>query len=778
MRVTQWLGGSGAASAWTSGEPESGAGMPGVPDPAAIADSGSALLLASVVTPAPVTAGYSVLQQTGSIANRIAIVFAGDGYTASQIDTVYQSHVASFMDYMFSTDALAQPFGRYKNFFNVYAAKVVSAQAGADKADGTTLVDTALNGTFYGDGVTERLLVVDNALAATAITQAMAGSGVLADISFVTVNSTKYGGSGGPQSVFAGGNIFANEVALHEIGHTFIDLADEYTAAGTGGEQGSQYTGPEPGEPNVTKDPGGLKWARWLGYEQPGVGTIGAYEGGRYYDKGIFRPSLSSKMRDLDTPFDAIAREQFILKFYQLVDPIDSATPGSSLTDPARLSVKVIDSSVIKTRWTIDGKVVSDNTLEDLNLALFNIASGSHTIGALAYDPTDWVRITDRSSLQQQVSWSVMLTHATLQARGAVPLAGGALSDTMLGDAAANTMAGGDGTDTLTGGLGDDRLTGGGGTDTAVFADRRDDVKVTFDGRYYTVTTPGEGTDLLEGIEFVTFADVRYSLADLAPPATFRLFGATGFTGGIGGYGTVFGTTGRQDVSIIDAPGRTVFDASFNRGGDVIRLAGASSSWSAELSGSHAILTDGDTQVEIPIGGIGTTIAFANGSLLLRNDTAAGVARLGTQALTSEFAAITAETGATPGFEDSAARGRLFLGDDVHVTATGNLDIFGRTGAQEVTLGKASAVFDGSFNRGGDTIQLDDSAPQFRASINGSLVFLDGGLTDLFIPVGSAGTTLSFGGDERILRYDAGLGQVLIGTQAIDATPTNLTLLG
>ena len=60
---------------------------------------------------------------------------------------------------------------------------------------------------------------------------------------------------------------------LH-LEHPFAGLADEY-----GGDP-TRYTGPEPFQANITTDPTGAKWAAWLGYDQPGIGVIGAYEGG------------------------------------------------------------------------------------------------------------------------------------------------------------------------------------------------------------------------------------------------------------------------------------------------------------------------------------------------------------------------------------------------------------------------------------------------------------------------------------------------------------------
>ena len=79
----------------------------------------------------------------------------------------------------------------------------------------------------------------------------------------------------GNYTVFAGGNPSATEIALHEVAHSFANLADEYTAAGEGGQGGSLYAGPEPAQANITASPGGQKWAQWLGYDQPGIGVIG-----------------------------------------------------------------------------------------------------------------------------------------------------------------------------------------------------------------------------------------------------------------------------------------------------------------------------------------------------------------------------------------------------------------------------------------------------------------------------------------------------------------------
>jgi hypothetical protein len=206
-------------------------------------------------------------------------------------------------------------------------------------------------------------------------------------------------------TVFAGGNSAAREVAVHEVGHSFAGLADEYNYGGGPGA----YVGPEPWQPNVTIDPTGAKWAAWLGYDQPGIGVIGAYQGGYYHDLGIWRPSEASKMNVLGQPFDAIAREAFIQHIYAEVRPLDAHTAnGAVLVDTDSLFVQPVDSQVIKVRWSVDGQVVLDGTTDSFDLSDAGYGAGTYNVTALAYDDTDWVR-GNRDLLQQSITWTVQL---------------------------------------------------------------------------------------------------------------------------------------------------------------------------------------------------------------------------------------------------------------------------------------------------------------------------------------------------------------------------------
>jgi hypothetical protein len=293
---------------------------------------------------------------------------------------------------------------------------VISNQSGADVPPENVFRDTALDARYFYDGTTDRLLYINDGKANTALNSGLADAGFTADIRLVTVNDTRYGGGGGFYSVYAGGNGSATEVALHEMGHSFNGLADEYGGFTT------PYGGAEPSEINVTKNASGAKWSQWLGYNQPGIGVIGAYQGARYYDLGLYRPSNNSKMRSLGQPFDAIAREKIILDIYAIVDPLDTYLPNAlPLIDPPQLWVDTIDPNVIDMEWFVNGTKVPGATGETFSLLDHGFGAGLFTVQARAFDPTGfdpvngWVRKDENTlpldkRLEQFVSWTVTQT--------------------------------------------------------------------------------------------------------------------------------------------------------------------------------------------------------------------------------------------------------------------------------------------------------------------------------------------------------------------------------
>jgi hypothetical protein len=350
----------------------------------------------------------------GASSNRVDIIVIGDGYQSSEIETTYADDVDETIDSIFF-DSSYDPYPRYKNFFNVHRVNIVSNESGADDPNLGTFVDTALDATYNSFG-TDRCLYFDTSKANSAVNSALSGTSIDVDMRLGAVNSAKYGGCGGQWAVWAASNFFALDIAVHEVGHSFADLADEYYFEGT------TFGGAEPFNVNATADLTLGKWDRWLGYDDPdtNIGPIDYYEGGRYHEFGIFRPSDNSMMRNLGRPLDAIGRERVIEEIYLEVQPLDCWSDETlEYTSADTVWVDTVDPAVINVEWFLDG--VSLGIFgESLDIASLGLVQGEYTLEAFAYDAIldhsftnnslDWWRLADTSLLEQTISFDLKIT--------------------------------------------------------------------------------------------------------------------------------------------------------------------------------------------------------------------------------------------------------------------------------------------------------------------------------------------------------------------------------
>ena len=256
--------------------------------------------------PAQVRAEVMPIQQTGPSDSRFDLVIVGDGYTRADLDTYHQQAVRRWEEL-----AAVEPFRTYRDSFNVWQVDVLSDESGVDH-DPTLGIrrDTALDMGFWCQGTapgTERLLCVNETKARQYAELAPEADQVLA-----LGNSAKYGGAGGGIATSSGGNARSGLIVVHELGHSVGGLADEYD------HPDDLYTGPEPSEPNVSTytreemEQGRVKWHAYLGRPSPDGGVVGAYEGGYYHRRGIYRPTQDSVMRTLGKEFNLPGRDAMI----------------------------------------------------------------------------------------------------------------------------------------------------------------------------------------------------------------------------------------------------------------------------------------------------------------------------------------------------------------------------------------------------------------------------------------------------------------------------------
>jgi hypothetical protein len=264
--------------------------------------------------------GTTKIVDHGPDNQRWNLVIVGDGYQASELDKYHQD-VQNFV----GTFQRTKPFDELFAGINVHRVDVVSTDSGADDpadcpdrappvgtgATANTFFDATFCGVGPGSQRLNRLLTIDFELALSIAKEQVSSAHQV----LCVVNSSKYGGSGG-QVATCSTNVQANQIAIHEMGHSAFGLADEYGGDGTG------TPGGEPPQPNVTRDTdrNTNKWGNMILAstpmpsqrdpkcaaplaETPPPGVVGTYEGGIFSDCEVYRPFTRCKMRVLDDDF-------------------------------------------------------------------------------------------------------------------------------------------------------------------------------------------------------------------------------------------------------------------------------------------------------------------------------------------------------------------------------------------------------------------------------------------------------------------------------------------
>ena len=348
----------------------------------------------------------TTIRDNGDPANRVDFVILGDGYMSDEM-IKYANDVENAVNEFFNQE----PFREYQKYFNVHRVDVISNESGADHPP-ESYKDTAFDAIYSG-----RLLSVSPSKVNTVLSNSINPD--QRDMILVIVNDITYGGSGGYLAV-ASTHPSCIELVLHEIGHSFGLLGDEY-------DYGTCSVTVEPSQPNVTMETNRdlIKWnigggppTGWIDLATPiptlstSNGIPGLYEGARYCSFGVYRPTYNSKMRSLYFPFEQINEEQLIKRVYNWVSPLDSSNPSESevtlQADEIQLfQVEVLEplTHALDVEWYVDDQYQS-NGLEftfDSN----SFEQGIHTVEVAIGDSTSKVRYDPANVLTAQKSWTV-----------------------------------------------------------------------------------------------------------------------------------------------------------------------------------------------------------------------------------------------------------------------------------------------------------------------------------------------------------------------------------
>lgn len=323
----------------------------------------------------------------------VHVVVLGDGYTEDQ-QALFRTHVADAIDNMHSDAGIARHF----DALSIHMVSTVSNDSGADDVDTTDARDTYYDST-YNCGSIQRLICANSlTMLSTAIEEYPDFDQVI-----LLVNDTRYGGSGNSGARYAITSAYSPEIALHEMGHSLANLADEYVD-----NLLVETTGfpafVEGNHPNVTAltDPAEVPWSHWIDSslplpQQQGDSGVGLFEGGLYRSRGVFRPTFDSRMRSFDATFGPVNSEIWVLSLYENTDggirgfsPVQSTVVSTVGESQSFVVSPIFGLDVQSVEWTLDGERV-DPGVDPYQLILSPDA-GRHTLNVRVQDISGVIR--------------------------------------------------------------------------------------------------------------------------------------------------------------------------------------------------------------------------------------------------------------------------------------------------------------------------------------------------------------------------------------------------
>lgn len=210
----------------------------------------------------PLEEGANIFEiiKNGEPHEKVDIAFIAEGYTRRE-EEKFKADLERFTEVFFHQE----PYRTYKDRFNIYGVLKPSNDSGCDEPRRGIFKKTALSATFNSLGSERYLLTEDN----KALRDIAAH--VPYDALFIVVNHKRYGGGGiyNLYCTFTADNQWFDYLFLHEFGHSFAGLADEYYTSSVAYNE-FYPRGIEPKESNITAllNPRNLKWKALLA---PGI---------------------------------------------------------------------------------------------------------------------------------------------------------------------------------------------------------------------------------------------------------------------------------------------------------------------------------------------------------------------------------------------------------------------------------------------------------------------------------------------------------------------------
>ncbi len=238
------------------------------------------------------------IQENGPMEDKVDLLFVPEGYSAEEMD-LFREKARQFTEYLFQHE----PYCDRREDFNVWMTAKPSQESGVDIPHHDIWHNTLCQSGFYTFYIDRYLTIQDH----TALARAVAS--VPFDVLFVIANDTKYGGGGFYNSYAMGtsDHRLSNEVFIHEFGHSFAGLGDEYYDSEVAYSNDYYPDGIEPWEPNITNmTEFESKWKDMIAPEtviptpndSSYMNVVGLFEGAGYQTYGLYRPYFECRMKN------------------------------------------------------------------------------------------------------------------------------------------------------------------------------------------------------------------------------------------------------------------------------------------------------------------------------------------------------------------------------------------------------------------------------------------------------------------------------------------------
>ena len=222
----------------------------------------------------------------------------------------------------------------------------------------------------------------------------------------ILCNTSEYGGAGGSYLTCTT-HSSATEIFIHEFGHTFASLADEYFA-------GDNYLG-EYVNQTTNNNSKTIKWKHWWGENGVGAFPIGGSTKGNKYYKPV---NGTCEMEYLNKNFCPVCREALIEELHGRVPVIAEYEPAQNTVtmDDEEITFTITryfkgTSNTVSFQWLLDGKILEDQTTDQLVLKYNDFATmTTHTVRVRAQEINSFVKDPKHASKHTStILWRVKM---------------------------------------------------------------------------------------------------------------------------------------------------------------------------------------------------------------------------------------------------------------------------------------------------------------------------------------------------------------------------------